>query len=193
MNKLALYLNKNRDKYIIKKYPKNSIVLYENDYFSLIIFVIKGKLVAETNQYDNPLIFNYFKENDFIGNNLIFSSKKILKGNIICKSECTLLFLRRSEFIEILCNSQIFLEEYLTYCSKIILNEKTIIKCLKISNIKERLLFFIGENNGSVYYENISSLAKNLSTTRENLSRIISSLEQQNKIVKEKHFIRFKH
>lgn len=192
MNKLCIYLAKNKKFYSVKKFSKNSVVLYENDFFPLIIFVLKGNLVAETNQFDNPLIFNYFKTNDFIGNNLIFSNEKILKGNIICKTACELLYLRKDEFLQILCSSKVFLEEYLTYCSNIIRNEKTLIKCLKIPNIRNRILYYIQQNNGSIYYANITSLSKILSTSRENLSRIIANLVKENIIIKEKNFMRLK-
>jgi DNA-binding MarR family transcriptional regulator len=82
------------------------------------------------------------------------------------------------------------LEEYLNLISKITLEDKEQIKILKISKLRDRITYILCKNKGIYRFKNITYFASYLGTSRENLSREITKMEQENIIVRSKNTLR---
>ncbi len=177
-NLITFFIN-NKDKYEKITLNKNEVLFFENQKNENIYFILKGEINISTNQFNEEIIFNNLKENDIFGNNNLFSKDKIVKGTAFAKKKTKLLVIDKLSFVNLLKND-LFLEEYLTYQSNIIITQKAYLRLLKINNLKNKLIYLLKENNNRYKYESINKLSIYLATTRENLSRTLSKLEKEN-------------
>ena len=174
---------KKKLKYI--KPSKGTTLFLENDKCSSIGIVINGQVSIVSYLNDGKeIIYNVLKENEIFGNNLIFSSDPYYKGNIITNEDSLIAMVSKKHLCEILSSNNKFMIEYLRISSDFAKKLNNNIKLLSIDSVEERFLFYLHEHQNKIEYSSISSLASLIYVERETLSRLISKLLKQNKIIK---------
>lgn len=174
---------KKKLKYI--KPSKGTTLFLENDKCSSIGIIINGQVSIISYLNDGKeIIYNVLKENEIFGNNLIFSSDPYYKGNIITNEDSLIAMVSKKHLCEILSSNNKFMIEYLRISSDFAKKLNNNIKLLSIDNVEERFLFYLHEHQNKIEYSSISSLASLIYVERETLSRLISKLLKQNKIIK---------
>ena len=174
-----------------RKLIKGETVFHEDDICKEIGIVQEGKLIIISYQSDgSEIIYNTINEGMMFGNNLLFSSKPYYKGDITAEKETILCLIRKDKLIKILQNNEEFLLAFLKVQSDMskVLNQR--IRLLSISSARERFLAYLHENHGTIHYDSISRLSKDLYLSREALSRLISILSSEKIIIKENKTIR---
>ena len=177
MNILDL-LNKKEEKHLtFKKYTPNKTIFKEGDKCFNIGIILEGSIkIVSYSLLGNELVFNILNKDQIFGNNLVFSSYPYYKGDIIATTNTTIAYINKNDLLKILKNNNSFLEEYLKMQSDFGKELNSKIKLLSFNSAKERLLFFLEENDGSYEFKTISALAKELNLERESLSRTITKL-----------------
>ena len=172
-------------------YKKDSVIFHEDDKCESIGIVLEGEIIISSFLDDgNEVIYNHIHKDGLFGNNLVFSSSPLYKGNIICESDCKIAFIEKDFLIKLLKTNNEFLLNYLNIESN---NSKQLndrIRLLSMPNAIDRFYYLLHNANGKIEYDSISSLAKDLYLQRETLSRLISKLEKQKKIIKDNNSIR---
>lgn len=185
MNILDTLTKSQLEKVEIKDIEKDITLFRENDVCNKIGIVLQGQVSIVT--YINngkEIIFNTLNTNEIFGNNLIFSSKPIYKGNIITNVSTKLALINKNDLLSFLQNNETFLLEYLRLQSDFGKNLNNRIKLLSISSAEERFNFYMYENKNTIEISSITTLAKELSLERETLSRLLSKLEKEKKIIR---------
>ena len=64
-------------------------------------------------------------------------------------------------------------------------------------NIEERLTYYLNHmakkvDQNTVYFKNVTDIARILSIPRPSLSRVLHKMEKENKLIIEKHYIKIK-
>lgn len=188
MNIIELLTN---EQYSIKKLPKGSTLFHEGDTCRSVGVIIEGKLKISSFLIDGKeVIYNLLSTNDIFGNNLIFSSAPIYKGDIIALADCEIALIEKKQLLTILSNNQEFLIQYLQKQSDFSksLNDK--IKLLSIASAEERLYYYLYINQNELTFDSIQGLAKHLSLSREATSRLITKLVKEKRIIRTNNTIR---
>ena len=170
---------------------KDETLFYENDVCHEVGIVIKGVISISSYSYKGEeMNYNTILEGGVFGNNLIFSSDPIYKGNVISKMKSEVILIAKDNLVSILMNNESFLKEYLKIQSNFgkVLNQK--IKILSFNTARDRLLFLLNNAGGSIKFRSVSSLAESLNLSREATSRLISSLQKENLLVREGNLIK---
>lgn len=178
-----LLTNKEKERVKHLKFKKDDILFREGDYCHEIGIVIKGVVSISSYSYQGiEMNYNTIVPGGIFGNNLIFSSDPIYRGNVISKLDTELVLINKETLIEILQNNKTFLLAYLEKQSDFgkTLNNK--IKILSFHLAEDRLLYYLNSHNGRVKIRSVTSLAEELNLTREVLSRLLSKLEKENLI-----------
>ena len=82
--------------YRIIKYAKNTIIHKKNDSCKDLIIILKGTLSLYEDNFNNKTFTVYsFSPVSIVGANTLFSDNNHYKLNIICKTNCTLLYISR--------------------------------------------------------------------------------------------------
>lgn len=184
MNILASLNKKEKELLKIKKYTKNNYLFFENEKCNKIGIILNGSIkITSYSLIGHELIFNILKENQIFGNNLIFSSSPYYKGDILALEDCKIAYLKKEDLLKLLNQNKEFLLKYLEIQSNISKDLNSKIRLLSL-NGKERIIYFLNENDGTYHYRSITDLAKLLNLERETLSRIISSLIKEKIIIK---------
>ena len=89
--------------------------------------------------------------------------------------------------MSLLMSNQEALLLFLKYQSDFGISLNRNIKLLSLDNAKERLLYYFQINDNKIEFKNISELAKTLYLQRETLSRLISQLNKDGYIKRNKH------
>lgn len=185
-------LKENERKYLINKsLSKGEILFHENDVCKSLGIVTKGQLKITTFlENGKEIIYRDLKKDDVFGNNLLFSSEPLYKGDIIAVNDASVFLIFHDDLLKILEENLPFLTEYLKIQSDSTKKLNSRIKLLSFANARERLIYYFHECKNTIEYETISELADRLFLTRETLSRLISKMEKENSIIRTDKTIR---
>ena len=179
---------------LVKGYQvtKNSVIHHEGDTCESIGVIVSGKVdIVSYSFQGKELILNSLKAGEIFGNNLIFSSEPIYKGDVIAKEKCVIAFINKENLLFLLQNNKEFLELYLKAQSDFGKSLNARIQLLSFTNAEERLQYYASKNDNVIVFKNVTTLAAQIGIQRETLSRVLTSLVKRHLIKKEKGKITF--
>ena len=166
---------------------KGSTIYHEGDVCESIGIIISGKVdIVSYSFVGKEMLINSLKAGDIFGNNLLFSSTPIYKGNVIAKEKCVIAFINKENLVNLLQNNREFLELYLKAQSDFGKSLNARIQLLSFPNAEERLFYYASKNNGIIEFKNVTTLAATIGVQRETLSRLLTNLIERHLIKKEK-------
>ena len=162
----------------------NEILFRENELCENIGIVISGEIrIISYLESGKEIIYNELTANQVFGNNLIFSSDPVYKGDVVAKSNAEICLINKENLVELFFKNEDFLRAYLKIQSDFGKQLNSRIKLLTYNNAYDRFEYYMTINKGIIRYKSISDLAKTLNLTREALSRLIHKLEKDGKII----------
>ena len=166
---------------------KGNIIHHEGDVCENIGIIISGKVDIVSYSFGGKeLLINSLKSGDIFGNNLLFSSSPIYRGDVIAKEKCVVAFINKENLIYLLQNNREFLDLYLNIQSDCGKSLNARIQLLSFPNAEERLFYYASKNNGVITFKNVTTLAATIGVQRETLSRLLTNLIERHLIKKEK-------
>ena len=188
--KIALLnvLNK-KEHQMVKGYQiaKGNIIYHEGDVCENIGIIISGKIdIVSYSFQGKEMLINSLKAGDVFGNNLLFSSSPIYRGDVVAKEKSVIAFINKENLMYLLQNNAEFLDLYLNIQSDFGKSLNARIQLLSFPNAEERLFYYASKNNGEINYKNVTTLAATIGVQRETLSRLLTNLVERHLIKKEK-------
>ena len=176
---------------ITRSYKANEVLFYENDVCESVGIVLEGEIkIVSVTFTGNEVIYNSLTKGKIFGNNLIFSSDNKYRGDVKATKNSKVALVNKNSLLSILMNNKSFLQEYLATQSEFAKSLNTKIKLLTFDSARERLLYFISINEGQIAYKSVTALAQQLYLSREATSRLLSLLNKEKIIIKNKHIIK---
>ena len=171
---------------------KNSVIAHEGDLCENVGIIVSGKVDIISYAFKGKeMLLNSLKAGDVFGNNLIFSSDPVYRGDIVAKEKCVIAFINKENLIYLLQNNQEFLQLYLKAQSDFGKSLNARIQLLSFTNAEERLVYYASKNDNVIVFKNVTALAAQIGIQRETLSRLLTSLVKRHLIKKEKGKITF--
>ena len=166
---------------------KGNIIFHEGDVCESVGIIISGKIdIVSYSFQGKELLINSLKAGEIFGNNLIFSSSPIYKGDVLAKEKCVVAFINKENLVYLLQNNSEFLDLYLQAQSDKAKLLTARIQLLSFPNAEERLFYYASRNHNVIEFKNVTTLAATLGVQRETLSRLLTSLVERHLIKKEK-------
>ena len=182
---------KEKEKLTIVDIKKDQLLFHENEVCVSVALVISGQIIIRSIDLNGKeIIYNIINEGGIFANNLLFSNDKRYKGDVIATQKSKVALLSEDNLIEILMNNVIFLRSYLSVQAENIKQINFMVKLLSLDSARERFIYYLEYHHRLIEIESITRLSKELSLTRETLSRLISSLIKEKIIIKEKQLIK---
>ena len=186
-----LLSSKEKEKLTIVDIKKDQLLFHENEVCVSVALVISGQIIIRSIDLNGKeIIYNIINEGGIFANNLLFSNDKRYKGDVIATQKSKVALLSEDNLIEILMNNEIFLRTYLSVQAENIKQINFMVKLLSLDSARERFIYYLEYHHRLIEIESITRLSKELSLTRETLSRLISSLIKEKIIIKEKQLIK---
>ena len=171
---------------------KGNVIYHEGDVCENIGIIVSGKIdIVSYSFQGKEMLINSLKAGDIFGNNLLFSSSPIYKGDVIAKEKAVVAFINKENLLYLLQNNKEFLNLYLNIQSDFGKSLNARIQLLSFPNAEERLFYYASKNNGVIEFKNVTTLANTIGVQRETLSRLLTSLVERHLIKKEKGRITF--
>ena len=171
---------------------KNSTIYHEGDVCENIGIVVSGKIDIVSYSFEGKeQIINSLKAGDIFGNNLLFSSEPIYRGDVIAKEKSVVAFINKDNLVTLLQSNKEFLDLYLKAQSDKAKSLTARIQLLSFTNAEERLFYYASKNNNEIVFKNVTTLAATIGVQRETLSRLLTVLINRHLIKKEKGRIIF--
>lgn len=162
---------------------KDKILFSEGDICEYVGLVFRGELkIVSFLEDGKEIVYNIIKEKQMFGNNLIFSSNPVYRGDVVANKESYLYLIDKEKLISLLKTNEEFLLSYLQTQSNFGKDLNLNIKLLTLNNAKERILYYLKTNGDKLEYKTITELAKRIYLTREVLSRTLHELERDHVI-----------
>ena len=174
---------------LVKGYQiaKGNIIFHEGELCESIGIVISGKIDIVSYSFEGKeQIINSLKPGEIFGNNLLFSSEPIYRGDVIAKEKSVVAFINKENLTYLIQNNEDFLNLYLKAQSDKAKALTARIQLLSFTNAEERLFYYSSKNNGVIVFKNVTTLAATIGVQRETLSRLLTSLIKRHLIKKEK-------
>ena len=174
---------------LVKGYQiaKGNIIFHEGDVCESIGVIISGKIDIVSYSFEGKeMLINSLKAGEIFGNNLLFSSSPIYRGDVVAKEKTVVAFISRDNLVYLLQNNKEFLDLYLQAQSDKAKLLTARIQLLSFPNAEERLFYYASKNHNLIEYKNVTTLAATLGVQRETLSRLLTSLIKRHLIKKEK-------
>ena len=166
---------------------KGNVIHHEGDVCESIGIIISGKIdIVSYSFQGKELLINSLKSGDIFGNNLLFSSSPIYRGDVIAKEKSVVAFINKENLVYLLQNNREFLDLYLNIQSDFGKSLNARIQLLSFPNAEERLFYYASKNNGVITFKNVTTLAATIGVQRETLSRLLTNLIERHLIKKEK-------
>ena len=181
-------LNK-KEHQLVKGYQiaKGNIIFHEGELCESIGIVISGKIDIVSYSFEGKeQIINSLKPGEIFGNNLLFSSEPIYRGDVIAKEKSVVAFINKENLTYLIQNNEDFLNLYLKAQSDKAKALTARIQLLSFTNAEERLFYYASKNNGVIIFKNVTTLATTIGVQRETLSRLLTNLIKRHLIKKEK-------
>lgn len=181
-------LNKEEHK-LVKGYQvaKNNVIFHEGDVCETIGIIISGKVDIISYSFEGKeLLINSLKAGEIFGNNLIFSSEPVYRGDVIAQEKSVIAIINKENLVYLLQNNKDFLNSYLKAQSDKTKLLTSRIQLLSLVNAEERLFYYASKNDNVIVYKNVTTLAATIGVQRETLSRLLTSLIKRHLIKKEK-------
>lgn len=174
---------------LVKGYQiaKGNIIFNEGELCESIGIVVSGKIDIVSYSFEGKeQLINSLKAGEIFGNNLLFSSEPIYRGDVIAKEKSVIAFINKDNLVYLLQNNEDFLNLYLKAQSDKAKALTARIQLLSFTNAEERLFYYASKNNDVIIFKNVTSLAATIGVQRETLSRLLTSLIKRHLIKKEK-------
>ena len=167
----------------IKEFYKDEILYSEGEECLNIGIVKKGKIkIASYLENGKEVIYNTLEKGEMFGNNLVFSSNPYFRGDVIAEEDSEIMLVSKKNLLAILQNNEEFLLRYLKEQSEFGKKLNLQLKLLTFNNAKERIIYYLEINNGTISYKSVTKLAKILFLSREVTSRTIHMMAANNEI-----------
>ena len=179
----------------VYEYKNGEIIFNEGDICDKLGLVLEGEAKIFTYTYqDKEEIINNVHTGDLFGQFVLFSKHNNYVGTCIALRKTKVLFLSKASFIKLTKSNEGFLIEYLEEISDISFNLKQQVKLFAHKNIRDRIMFYIknNEDNNVCEIESITNLSNILNIPRPSLSRELIKMQNEGIITYNKHYIAYK-
>lgn len=189
-NILSLLSKEERTRLNVETYSKNQVIFKEGTLCNAVGILISGNVDIVSYSFSGEeIIYNSLSKNQIFGNNLLFSSEPTYKGDVIAKTDSTIVFIKKDDLMHLLSSNKAFLEVYLRIQSDFGKSLNSRIKLYSMDSALERFEYFMFLNKNEIKYHSITALAAQINLKRETLSRLLSKLEKENAIKRSPHHI----
>ena len=183
-NLLELLTQEERKLINSSTYEKDQIIFHEDSLCENLGIIVTGSASIISYSFEGQnILFRTLQKHDTFGENLIFSKNPFYKGNVIATSKVKIAFISKNNLIKFLQENKNFLIEFLNLTSEFAKELNSKIKILSFTNAEERFYYFMHEHKNVYAMKNITSFSNELGITRETLSRLLTKLELDEKII----------
>ena len=191
-------LSEIQDLFVLRKYPKGSMIILEEEYGDIVFIVSKGTVkVTRVNDEGKEVILSLMGIYDIVGELSIIDGEA-RSANVLAQEDCELYAITREDFLEILKNNfEISLSLMGELATRIRKSDQHI-EALSLSDAEHRIgvsILNLAEEmgiirQGMVTIENLpfqQDIANMSGTSRETVSRILKLFEDKNMLSKTGH------
>lgn len=179
----------------IKHYKTNSIIFNEKDECTGLSYIINGEVRISTFTYTyNEYSITTLYKNDLFGSSLLFSDRPFFLGDVICTKDTDILFIPKNKVLEWMKENNAFLNNYLNIISNKAMQAQNKVKVLSQKSIRDKILFFIKENNKNncLKIRSKEDFARYLNIPRPSLSRELIKMNNEGLINMKRNIIHIK-
>lgn len=175
-----------------RAFKKGEILYHEDEDCLGLALLYQGKVkIVSYSLGGNEVILNLIEEGGMFGHNLVWSSSSKYRGDVVALTAGEMIYIEKEKLLDIFATNRAFLQEYLRLASDFSKQLNLKVKILSFPTAKERL-YYLGRKRGyTLSFHSIKSLAEELFLTRESLSRLLHTLEDEGKIRINEHQIIF--
>ena len=182
----------------IKTYPKNSMIVLEEEFGDTVYIVRSGTIkITRLNDEGKEVILALMGAGEFFGE-LAALDGEARSANALAQEECKLYLLHRSDFIDLLKHNTRISFTLLSELARRIRHSDQQIEALSLDDAEHRIgvcILNLAEDNGVIrkgkvtiqklpFQQDIANMA---GTSRETVSRVLKLLEEKGFVTKSGH------
>lgn len=167
-------------------YKKGDIIAHEEDECTSIGLILEGSVQIERIYSNgNGIILQTLRKGNVFGEALVFSSFRSYPATVVAAENCEILFIKRSEMLNLCLSEERILENFTALLSDKIFMLNAKVKSISFKSLKERVINFIIEKSREQNSLNIKlkgskeAIAQYLGMPRPSFSRELIKLRDE--------------
>ncbi len=174
------------------EYKSKELIFKEGSPCKYVCFILEGEVEISTLSYNGTQeVISLVGKNEFFGQYILFQQNSKYLGDVTAKGAVKLIKISKASLLDYLSKNKEVLEAYISIISNESFNIKQQVKLLSHKNALDRVIYYLDliSKDNICHIESVSDLAKNVNLPRETVSRILSKLEKEKYLIKDKNTI----
>jgi CRP-like cAMP-binding protein len=161
----------------LRKKPKDAHIAYMNDTCSYIVVLVEGSVYTSmTNDEGKEVVLEVMTGPLVLAPAFVYSHINQFPVNVVAQTECTLLYIDKDVFSEMLAADSRLMMNYVTVLSNRCYMLSRHINNMSLMTLKQRVVEYLKVNKR---IDSVQWLSRLLGVTRPSLSRVISELKAE--------------
>lgn len=160
----------------IRKKTAESIITYAGEECKEVMILLHGTIYSTMSGEEKEIVVEQLTGPVVLAPAFIFASKNIMPVNVTCKTDCTLLYIDKSAFLEMLHHDSHLMMNFIQAISDRCRRLSQRLNNFAIQSLKERVKDYLLRHQR---IDNVGWLSRVLGVARPSLSRVLSELKSE--------------
>lgn len=174
----------------VREFDKGEVAAYAGDEYNSLMIIVKGSIVGEMMDFEGKVLrIEHLKAPDTVATAFIFGESSSLPVNIVAMESTKVLLIPRNDLLELFCQNQIVLRNYLDIMANRTQHLSKQIKLLGLNTIKGKLAHYLLEQmkmNSSNEFKmphTQNELAEMFGVIRPSVARSLKEMNEEGIII----------
>lgn len=160
----------------IRKKEADSVVAYKGDECNEVMVLLEGTVYSTMTGEEKEVVVEQLIGPVVLAPAFVFAKENRMPVNVICKTSCTMLYIDRQVFLEMLHRDSTLMANFIQVISNRCQRLSQRLNDFAVQSLKERVLEYLRQHQR---IDNVGWLSRVLGVARPSLSRVLSELKAE--------------
>lgn len=160
----------------IRRRDAGEMIAYRGDKCDEVLLLVDGSAYSTMSGDDKEVVVEQFKGPLVLAPAFVFATKNVMPVNVTAQSPCTILYINRHDFLELLHRDSTLMMNFIQIISNRCQRLSERLNDFAVQSLKERVMDYLQQHER---IDNVGWLSRVLGVARPSLSRVLSELKSE--------------
>ena len=152
------------------------MIAYRGDKCDEVLLLVEGSAYSTMSGDDKEIVVEQFEGPLVLAPAFVFATKNVMPVNVIANTTCTMLYIYRQDFMELLHRDSTLMMNFIQIISNRCQRLSQRLNDFAVQSLKERVMDYLLQHQR---IDNVGWLSRVLGVARPSLSRVLSELKTE--------------
>ena len=160
----------------LRRRDTDEMIAYRGDKCDEVLLLVDGSAYSTMSGDDKEVVVEQFKGPLVLAPAFVFATKNVMPVNVTAQSPCTILYINRHDFLELLHRDSTLMMNFIQIISNRCQRLSQRLNDFAVQSLKERVMDYLQQHER---IDNVGWLSRVLGVARPSLSRVLSELKSE--------------